>query len=123
MGLPTWAKRKLEENWPASLSKAVMKVKNPGSRRITSSCTKSRAMKGNGIEGKTHQEGKSPNNSKARSSSPKEILLRRGLLLKQSNPSEMLVGSPKEHASTTTKWGITLKISPSPNQGMGALSL
>ncbi len=26
MGLPTWAKRKLEENWPASLSKAIMKV-------------------------------------------------------------------------------------------------
>ncbi len=26
MGLPTWAKRKLEENWPASLSEAIMKV-------------------------------------------------------------------------------------------------
>jgi hypothetical protein len=26
MGLPTWAKRKLEENWPASLSKAIVKV-------------------------------------------------------------------------------------------------
>ncbi len=27
MGLPTWAKRKLEENWPSSLSKAIIKVK------------------------------------------------------------------------------------------------
>ncbi len=26
MGLPTWAKRKLEENWSASLSKAIMKM-------------------------------------------------------------------------------------------------
>jgi len=26
MGLPTWAKRKLEENWPASLTDAIMKV-------------------------------------------------------------------------------------------------
>jgi hypothetical protein len=26
MGLPTWAKRKLEENWPSSLSKAITKV-------------------------------------------------------------------------------------------------
>jgi len=26
MGLPTWAKRNLEENWPASLSKAIMKA-------------------------------------------------------------------------------------------------
>ncbi len=28
VGLPTWAKRKLEENWPASLSEAIMKVEN-----------------------------------------------------------------------------------------------
>jgi len=28
MGLPTWAKRKLEESWPASLSKAITKVEN-----------------------------------------------------------------------------------------------
>jgi hypothetical protein len=26
MGLPTWAKHKLEENWHASLSEAIMKV-------------------------------------------------------------------------------------------------
>ncbi len=26
MGLPTWVKRKLEENWPASLSETIMKV-------------------------------------------------------------------------------------------------
>jgi hypothetical protein len=26
MGLPTWAKRKLEKNWPTSLSKAIMKM-------------------------------------------------------------------------------------------------
>jgi len=26
MGLPTWAKRKLEDNWPASLIEAIMKV-------------------------------------------------------------------------------------------------
>jgi hypothetical protein len=28
IGLPTWAKRKLEENWPASLSEAITKVEN-----------------------------------------------------------------------------------------------
>jgi hypothetical protein len=27
MGFPTWAKRKLEENWPASLTEAIMKMK------------------------------------------------------------------------------------------------
>ncbi len=28
MGLPTWAKRKLEESWPASLSEAITKMEN-----------------------------------------------------------------------------------------------
>jgi hypothetical protein len=28
MGLPTWAKRKLEESWPASLSEAITKAEN-----------------------------------------------------------------------------------------------
>jgi hypothetical protein len=28
MGLPTWAKRKLEENWPSSLFEAIMKVES-----------------------------------------------------------------------------------------------
>jgi hypothetical protein len=28
MGLPTWAKHKLEENWPASLSETIMKVES-----------------------------------------------------------------------------------------------
>jgi hypothetical protein len=28
MGFPTWAKRKLEESWPASLSEAITKVEN-----------------------------------------------------------------------------------------------
>jgi hypothetical protein len=26
MGFPTWAKRKLEENYPSSFSKAIMKI-------------------------------------------------------------------------------------------------
>jgi hypothetical protein len=37
-------------------------------------------MKGNGIEGKTFQKGKSPNNFKAQVSNPKEIFSRKGLL-------------------------------------------
>jgi hypothetical protein len=33
----------------------------------------------------------------------------------------MLVGSPKELATIVIKWDITPKISPNPNEGMGAL--
>jgi hypothetical protein len=96
-------------------------AKNPGSRRTTSSFIRNRAMKGNGTEGKTPQKEKNPNNSKAQGSNSKETLLKKGLLLKRVNPKGMLVGSPKEHVSTLTKWGITPKIAPSPNRGMGAL--
>jgi hypothetical protein len=124
MGLPTWEKLKLEENWPASLSETIMKVEGfsdvgrgekSGFKKDNKFLHNNRAMKGNGTEGKIAPEKKSPNNSKARGSSPRETLLKRGLLSKQANLREMLVGSPKEHASIATKWGITPKIPPSPN--------
>jgi hypothetical protein len=96
-------------------------AKNPGSRRTTSFFTRSHAMKGNGTEGKTPQRGKGPNNSKAQGSNPKEILSRKGLLLNRANPRGMLVGGQNGHASTAMKWGITPKIAPNPNWGMGFL--
>jgi hypothetical protein len=55
-------------------------AKNLGLRRRTNSLTKRHAMKGNGIEGKTLQKGKCPNNSKFQVSNPKEISSRRGFL-------------------------------------------
>jgi hypothetical protein len=130
MGLPTWAKRKLEENWPTSLTEAIMKVegfsdvgevRSPDSRRIASSFTRRHAMKGNGTETKTPQKGKSPNNSKARVLNPREILSRKGLLSKGANPKEMLVGNPKECVSIVMKWGIIPRIAPNPNRGVGLL--
>ncbi len=82
MGLPTWAKCKLEGNWPASLTKAIMKVEgfsdvgrdeSPDSKRIASSLIRKHTMKGNGTKAKIPQKGKSPNNSKVRVSNPKEF--------------------------------------------------
>jgi hypothetical protein len=130
MGLPTWAKRKLEVNWPASISEAIMKMKgflNVGRgeksefKKDNKFLHKKPHHEGEWNRGKTLQGGKNLNNSKAQGSSPKEILLRRGPLLKRANPRGMLVGSLKEHASTVTKWGITPRITPSPNRGMRAL--
>jgi len=108
-------------SWKWKASRMWDKVKDPGSRRITSSFTKSHAMRENGTEGKKAQERKSLNNSKARGSSPREILWRKGFPSKGVNPKEMLVGSLREHVSTVMKWGITIKIIPSPKRGMQAL--
>ncbi len=78
-----WAKRKLEENWPSSLSKAITKVenfsdvggmKNSGSRRIISSFTKNQGMTVNGTMGKEAQQRINPNNSKVRGLNPRGTL-------------------------------------------------
>jgi hypothetical protein len=61
------------------------------------------------------------NNSKARGLNLRENLSRKGLLSKGANPREMLVGNLKEYASIVMKWGITPRIAPNPNRGMGSL--
>ncbi len=56
MGLPTWAKRKLEENWPSSLSEAIMKVEGFSD---VGKGEKSRFKKDNKLlHKKPHHEGK-----------------------------------------------------------------
>ncbi len=65
-------------------------VKNPGSKRTTSSLTRSQGMTVNGIVGKEAQQRISPNNSKARGLNQKKTLWRKGPLSKGANPREML---------------------------------
>jgi hypothetical protein len=96
-------------------------VRSPNSKGIASSLIRRHALKGNGTEAKTPQRGRNLNNSKARVLNPREILSRRGLLSKRANPREMLVGDPREYASIVMKWGITPRIAPNPNRGMGLL--
>jgi hypothetical protein len=78
-------------------------------------------MKGNGTKAKIPQRGKSPNNSKVRVLNPREILSRRKFLLKGANPREMLMPNPKERVSIVMKWGITPRIAPNLNRGVGFL--
>jgi hypothetical protein len=70
-------------------------VRSLDSKGIGNSLTRRHAMKGSEIEAKMLQRGEIPNNSKARVSNPKEILSRRGLLSKGTNPRGMLVGNPR----------------------------
>ncbi len=89
MGLLTWVKCKLQENWLASLSETIMKIEgflNVGQgekskfKKEKNSCIKRLTMKRNGAVGKTFRKGKSPYNFKAHVSNPKVILPRRGFL-------------------------------------------
>jgi hypothetical protein len=64
MGLPTWAKRKFEENWPTSLSDAIMKMEGfsdvgqgekSGFKKDKKFLHKKPCMKRNGTKSKTPQ--------------------------------------------------------------------
>jgi hypothetical protein len=136
MGLPTWAKRKLEENWPASLSKTIMKVedfsdvgrgeKNPGSRRRTNSLTRRHAMKGIGTEGKAPRKRKSLNNFKARVSNLKEISSRKKLFLKRAHLRGDASGKPKGVCFNYNEMGHYYKDCPAPklrNRGSKVIAL
>jgi len=130
MGLLTWAKCKLEENWPVSLSEAIMEVEGFLDVRRGE---KSRFKKENKfLHKKAHKEGEwnrgqdtskgeKPKQFQAWDSNPKEVLSRRGFLLKQANPRGVLVRSPKERVSIVMKWGIIPKIAPNSNRGMGVV--
>jgi hypothetical protein len=97
----------------------VGRVKNPSSRRTTSSFTRSRTMRGNGIKGKTTQGKKSPNNSKARGSNPKEILSRRGTPFKASQPKGDVSGKPKGPCFNCNEMGPYSKDCPKVKSGNG----
>jgi len=82
MGLPTWAKCKVKENWPFSLSEGIMKVEGfsnvgrgekSGFKKDNKFLHKKPRYEGEWNRGQKSPR-KSPNNSKARSLSPKETL-------------------------------------------------
>ncbi len=130
MGFPTWAKHKLEENWPASLTEAIMKVEGfsdvgrgekSGFKKDSKFLHKKARHEGEWNQGQDTSKGEKPKQFQGRVLNPKEILSRKGLLSKGANPKEMLVGNPKQRVSIEMKWGITPRIAPNPNRGVGLL--
>jgi hypothetical protein len=130
MGLPTWAKRKLEESWRASLSEAITKVENFSDVRRSD---KSGFKKDNKFlhqkpmhEGEWNRGQGSPTKEKPKqfqssSFKPKGSFVKRGAPSKGSQPKGDFGQSLTGHASIATKWGTTPKIAPSPNPVLGAL--
>jgi hypothetical protein len=51
---------------------------------------------------------------------PKGNFVKKRVPFKGSNPKGMPMGSPKGRVLITTKWGISPKIAPNLNRGMGA---
>ncbi len=130
MGLPTWAKRKLKENWPSSPSKAIMKVegfsnvgqgKKSGFKRDNKFLHRKPCHEGEWNQRQGSPRKEKPKQFQGSGFKPKGDFVKKGLPSKGTNPREMVVGSLREHVSITTKWGTTPKIVPRPKRVMEAL--
>jgi hypothetical protein len=130
MGLPTWAKRKLEENWPSSLSKAIMKVEGfsdvgrgekSGFKKDNKFLHKKPRHEGEWNRGQGNPRKEKPKQFQGSGFKPKGDFMKEGVPFKGSQPKGDVGGKLKEHVLTAMKWGTIPKIVPSPKRGMEAL--
>jgi len=128
MGLPTWAKRKLEENWASSLSKAITKVEgflDVGQGK------KSRFKKDNKFlhkkprhEGEWNQGQGSPTKDKPKQFQglgfkPKGNFVKKGALFKGSQPKGDVGVKPKGTCFNCNEVGHYSKDYPKSKMGNG----
>jgi len=128
MGLPTWAKRKLEENWPSPLSEAIMKVE--GFLDVGRG-EKSRFKKDNKFfhkkprhEGEWNRRQGSPKKEKPKQFQgswfkPKGNFVKKGVPFKGSQPKGDVGGKPKGACFNCNKVGHYSKNCPKSKAGNG----
>jgi hypothetical protein len=99
MGLPNWAKRKLEENWPSSLSEAITKVEGFldvgqsekfGFKKDDKFLHKKPRRDGEWNCGQGSPTKDKPKQFQGAGFKPKGNFVKKGLLSKGANPREML---------------------------------
>jgi hypothetical protein len=128
MGLPTWAKCKLEENWLASLSEAIMKVE--GFLDVGRG-EKSRFKEDNKFlykkprhEGEWNQGQESPGKEKPKQFQgswfkPKGSFVKKGAPFKASQPKKDVGGKPKGTCFNSIEVGHYSKNCPKSKSGNG----
>jgi hypothetical protein len=104
MGLSTWAKRKLEENWPASLSEAIMKVEGFldvgwgekfGFKKDNKLSHKKACHEGEWNQGQDTSKGEKPKPFQGSGFKPKGNFVKKGAPFKASQPKGDASGKPK----------------------------
>ncbi len=129
MGLPTWAKRKLEESWLASLSEAITKVENfsdvrrsdkSGFKKDNKFLHKKPRHEGEWSRGQGSPTKDKPKPFQSSRFKPKGSFVKKGAPSKGSQPKGDFGAKPRGHASIATKWDTTPKIAPSLNPVLGA---
>ncbi len=135
MGFPTWAKRKLEKNWPASLSEAIMKVEGFSD---VGQGEKSRFKKDNKFphkkarhEGEWNQrqdisKGEKPKQFQGSSFKPKGNFVKKGAPFKTNQPNGDANGKSKGACFNCNEMGHYSKDYPKPkprNEGSKVIAL
>jgi len=128
MGLPTWAKHKFEENWPTSLSKAIMKVKGfsnvrrgekSGFEKDNKFPHKKARHEGEWNRRQNTSKGLKPKQFQGSGFKPKRNFVKNGVPFKVNQPKGDASGKPKETCFNCNEVGHCSKDCPESKMGNG----
>jgi hypothetical protein len=126
MGFLTWAKHKLEENWPALLSKTITKVKSFsdvgrgekfGFKKENKFLHKKARHEGERNRGQDNSKGEKPKQFQSSNFKPKGNFIEKGVLLKRSQPKGDACEKPKGACFNHNEVGHYSKDCPKPKPG------
>ncbi len=129
VGLPTWAKRKLEETWPASLSEAITKVENfsdvgrsdkSGLKKDNKFLHKKPRHEGEWRRGQGSPTKDKPKQFQGSGFKPKGSFVRKGAPSKGSEPKGDFGAKPKGACFNCNEVGHYSKDCPKSKFGVGS---
>jgi hypothetical protein len=132
MGLPTWAKCKLEENWLASLSEAIMKVEGfldvgrgekSGFKKDNKFLHKKSRHEGEWNRWQDTSKGEKPKQFQGSGFKPKGNFVKKGVLFKASQSKGDVGGKPKGTCFNYNKVGHYSKGCPKSKSGNGGFKV